>query len=279
MNHHNLQKEKNILLAAIRQAGAEVLKLQQAQLEIKNKANNDIVTEADLRVDAILKHALLSAFPNDGWLSEETVDNPQRLTKQRIWIVDPIDGTREYATGVPEYAVSAALVAQGQPVLAAVYNPATSELFYAIKDKGAWLNEQPISCKTLSANKLQLLASRSEYRRGEWVCFEQNHEVTQVGSIAYKLALIAAGRADATFSLGPKSEWDIAAGVLLVLEAGGEVCDKNRQPFQFNNQNILVNGIVAAAKVVSNNVFLLIANNNDKGDCYVSTERITKNKD
>lgn len=254
-----LEEEKNILLTAMREAGAAVRKLQQTQLEIKNKANNDIVTEADLRANDILKEALLGAFPEDGWLSEETVDDAKRLTCQRVWIVDPIDGTREYAAGVAEYAVSVALIEQGVPVLASVYNPATHELFYALKGVGAWLNEKKIVCDAPRKEKMRLLASRSEYRRGEWARFEQSCEVVQIGSIAYKLALLAAGRAHATFSLGPKSEWDIAAGVLLVQEAGGEVCDKTRQPFVFNNKNIKVNGIVAVATSVSDAVFSLIS--------------------
>lgn len=254
-----LEKEKKVLLTAVREAGEAVRALQQTQLEVKNKANNDIVTVADLRADEILKHALLGAFPEDGWLSEETVDDAERLLRRRVWIVDPIDGTREYATGIPEYALSVALVEKGVPVLAVVYNPATNELFYAIKGVGAWLNDMKIVCEPMSNEKMRLLASRSEYRRGEWARFEQDCEVVQVGSIAYKLALLAAGRAHATFSLGPKSEWDIAAGVLLVLESGGQVSDKGRQPFVFNNKNIRVNGIVAAAASVSDRIFSLIS--------------------
>ncbi len=262
-----LKKEKDILLAVMREAGEAVRQLQESQLEIKTKANNDIVTIADLRANDILKNALLGAFPADGWLSEETVDDAERLTRQRVWIVDPIDGTREFAAGVPEYALSVALVDQGVPALASVFNPATNELFYAIKGRGAWLNDAVIHANavipgqagTHPNEKLRLLASRSEYRRGEWAKFEPDCEVVQIGSIAYKLALLAAGRAHATFSLGPKSEWDIAAGVLLVQEAGGKVSDKTRQPFVFNNKNIRINGIVATAAKLNEKIFSILS--------------------
>jgi myo-inositol-1(or 4)-monophosphatase len=256
-----LEQETTILLAAMRVAGAAVKQKQQSQLQINNKANNDIVTEADLLANDILRDALLGAFPADGWLSEETVDDEARLACKRVWIVDPIDGTREFATGVPEYALSVALVEDGVPILACVFNPATDELFHTVKHQGAWLNNVAIPAQAgrSPTQKLRLLASRSEYKRGEWTRFEGDCEVQQIGSIAYKLALVAAGRADATFSLGPKSEWDIAAGVLLVLEAGGSATDKTGQPFVFNNENVLVNGIVASAPKMKKIISELIA--------------------
>lgn len=253
--------EIKILLPAMQEAGDAVLKLQKHEFDIATKANNDIVTKADLLVNEILHTQLLKAFPDHGWLSEESVQDPKRLSFERLFIVDPIDGTREFATGIPEYAISVAVVENGIPIAAAVYNPVTKELFHAIKDEGAWLNQQKIHCSSTrpSSPRLSLLASRSEYKRGEWTQFEAQHEVKQVGSIAYKLALIAAGKADATFSLGPKSEWDIAAGVLLVKEAGGIAVDKLGKDFQFNQSNILVNGIVATTTPLRESIFRLIS--------------------
>jgi len=249
-----------ILLSAMRATGREILALQKSDLAITRKANNDIVTRADLLANDILKNHLATSFPDYGWLSEESIDNLQRLSCQRVWVVDPVDGTKEFAAGQPEYAISVALVENGAPVLASVFNPATDELFYAIKGRGAWLGETRLSCEHVSSgDKLMLLASRSEYQRGEWDYFEQSHEVVQVGSIAYKLALVAAGKADATFSLGPKSEWDIAAGVLLVTEAGGIVTNQRRETIIFNRKEVLVDGIVASAASVNEKIFELIA--------------------
>lgn len=252
--------EVTVLLTAMREAGDVILAIQRESMQIERKANNDLVTAADLQANEVLKKALMGHFPDDGWLSEESVDDESRLSKRRVWVVDPIDGTIEYAHGIPEYAVSVALVEQGEPILAAVYNPVTQELFHAVKGKGAWLNDVAIRCDTaISRESLCLLASRSEDKRGEWDRFKQQHQVKIVGSIAYKLALVAAGKADATFSLGPKSEWDIAAGVLLVNEAGGLAVNQRRQSFVFNQRNVLVDGIVGSAGDVVDDIFKMIA--------------------
>lgn len=269
MDAIHLTHEKSVLLNAIRMAGAAVLQLQQtasAETTFKSRADGsiDIVTTADLLANDILKNNLLGAFPDDGWLSEETADDAERLAKKRVWIVDPIDGTREFAAGVPEYAVSVALVEEGIPIISAVFNPATAELFYAIKNGGAWKEDKAIRCTNENPDKLRLLASRSEYHRGEWDKFAKSCHVSQLGSIAYKLALLAAGEAHATFSLGPKSEWDIAAGVLLVQEAGGVVTDIRRETFTFNRQTTRVNGIVATAACVEDDIYSLIDEGNSR---------------
>lgn len=248
----------DILLQATRSAGAAILKLQVEGFSVARKENRDLVTQADLLANEILRSMLTEHFPAYGWLSEETVDDKGRLDCQYVWVVDPIDGTIEFTHGIPEYAISVALVKNGTPVVAVVFNPASNELFHAVKGKGAWLNNKKLVCNETPSNDFLLLASRSEYKRGEWEAFEVNHRVKVVGSIAYKLALVAAGYAHATFSLSPKNEWDIAAGTLLVLEAGGVVTDKNKKPFLFNQENVLVDGIVASAANISNDIFQLI---------------------
>ncbi len=248
----------NQLLQAVRAAGKEILALRASDLDITRKANNDIVTRADLAANDILRKQLAEPYPEYGWLSEESVDDAQRLRCRRTWIVDPVDGTKEFAAGIPEYAVSVALVEDGVPILGAVFNPVTDELFHAAKGHGAWLGETRIHCRSQAGDKLLLLASRSECQRGEWDEFQRSHDVVIIGSIAYKLGLVAAGKADATFSLGPKSEWDIAAGLLLVKEAGGVVTNQRREEFVFNRENVLVDGIVASSELASERVFKLI---------------------
>jgi myo-inositol-1(or 4)-monophosphatase len=251
--------EQGVLLLAMREAGAAIIRLQRSGFSIEKKANQDIVTQADVLANEIIKSRLMMAFPEDGWLSEENHDDMNRLSQRRVWIIDPIDGTKEFAAGVPEYAISVALVANGVPILASVYNPATDELYHASKDRGAWGGKSRLHCaNSTSARDILLLASRSEHARGEWGRFEKVYRVQQMGSIAYKLALVAAGRAHGTFSLGPKNEWDIAAGVLLVTEAGGIVTDKNRQEIQFNRRQVLVDGIVATTADTNNDIFALI---------------------
>jgi myo-inositol-1(or 4)-monophosphatase len=252
-----MNKEIEVLLTAIQIAGAKILAVQDKGIAIHRKKNNDLVTEADLTANSILKTHLIDAFPQDAWLSEESVDDLARLSCKRVWVVDPIDGTLEFAAGIPEYAISVALVENGEPILSAVFNPATGELFHAIKNGGAWLNHQKIQCRESADNRFTLLASRSEYQRGEWQKFNA-HQINVVGSIAYKLALVAAGKADATFSLGPKNEWDIAAGCLLIQEAGGKVSDKNQHKISFNNPSTLVNSIVGASNFTNKEIFKLI---------------------
>jgi myo-inositol-1(or 4)-monophosphatase len=251
-----MQREMNQLCDAVRKAGGNVLQHMAEDLDLKQKANGDFVTRVDVEVNGILKDFLRKHFPEDGWLSEETQDNPARLAKKRVWIVDPIDGTKELISGIPEFAISVALVEEGLPVLAAVYNPARDEMFSAARGCGVWINgvkigrspERPVESSGLSRpERLTILASRSELRDGKFKPFEALAEIRAVGSIAYKLALVAGGKADATFSLDPRNEWDIAAGVLLVQEAGGIVTDRTGSAFVFNRPNTLVNGIVAAS--------------------------------
>src|SRR5690606_22078974 len=163
---------------------------------------------------------LLDRLPTAGWLSEETADDPIRLERSYVWVVDPLDGTKEFVMGIPEFSVSVALVQDGQPILAVILNPATGDLFQAERGKGIWLNGWPV---TVSSRRhvqgAKIDASRSEAKRGEFAPFEGMVSLNIVGSIAYKLARVAAGQADATWSRGPKNEWDICAGTLLVQEA------------------------------------------------------------
>lgn len=259
----NLIDGLEVVRKCVYQAGQAIFQMAAEGFETAYKANEDPVTTADLKADSILKEGLLRNFPGTGWLSEETRDDHTRLDKELVWVVDPIDGTKEFVSGIPEYAVSVALVERGEPVLSAVYNPAAEELFTAAKGQGAWLNGEPISAGHAMGEKLVLLASRSEVKRGEFEPFEPVAEIRPCGSIAYKLALIAVGVADATFSLGPKNEWDIAAGVLLVSEAGGCVADKKGKIFTFNQPSTLVDGIVAATEHSVGPVRALINNSHD----------------
>lgn len=253
-----MQAELTVLLRALTAAGEAALAVRERGFTVKEKANADVLTEADLAADHTLKTALLGAFPGDGWLSEETEDSASRLTKARVWIVDPIDGTREFIQGIPEYAVSVALVENGVPVLAGVYNPETKECFHAVKGEGAYCNGVRLHCRATIEPPYVLLASRSEFKRGEWAPFA-SQSVKVVGSIAYKLALVAAGAADATFSLGPKSEWDIAAGVLLVTEAGGYAGTCEGVPYVFNQANCRVNNIAACTGVFKEKLLALLS--------------------
>ena len=137
--HHELDVPES--RAASRCTGPEAGR---GGFETHIKKDRSPVTSADLAVNQILQDMLMTAFPHDAWLSEETPDDPRRLKNNRVWIIDPIDGTKYFMRGIPQYAISVALVESHQPVVAAVYNPATDELFSAVRGSGAWLNGDPI---------------------------------------------------------------------------------------------------------------------------------------
>jgi myo-inositol-1(or 4)-monophosphatase len=215
------------------------------EIEAEYKAGHDPVTEADRAVDAALKQNLLRE--GEGWLSEETADDLSRIDQQRVWIVDPLDGTREFVMGLPEFCVSIGFIENGKPVAGGIYNPATKQRFLGAIDAGVLYNGKPaaVSRRTSLSGAL-VLASRSEVKRGEWKQFENSSfKVQAMGSVAYKLALVSAGLADITFTLTPKHEWDIAAGAALVMAAGGFVCKPDGSELRCNQRDALLPGLLA----------------------------------
>ena len=213
-----------------------------------DQADRKVLTLADLEADRLLKETLMQAFPEDGWLSEETRTDHRRLTCSRVWIVDPLDGTREFVMHNPEYVVSVALVVQGEPVLGVVYNPATDDLYAGAKGGGVRFNGTRVSCGRMFQEKAVVEVSRSDIEKGCFAGFDDKLDLKPCGSIAFKLARLSAGLADSTLSVTPKNEWDIAAGVFLVTEAGGHVTDLNGRPYRFNQTDTLVDGVIAATQ-------------------------------
>jgi len=215
------------------------------EIETEYKSGHDPVTEADRAVDAALRKELLR--DDEGWLSEESADDFSRLEKSRVWIVDPLDGTREFVEGIPEFCVSVAMVEDGRAVAGGICNPATNEVFLGSLDSGATYNGKPCGVtRRESLAGATILASRSESKRGEWQRFTQaDFQVRPMGSVAYKLALVAAGLADATFTLVPKHEWDVAGGAALVESAGGAVRTLQGTPLCCNNRAVLISGLLA----------------------------------
>lgn len=214
-------------------------------IEAEYKAGHDPVTEADRALDTVLHQALLR--DGEGWLSEESIDDYTRLEKSRVWVVDPLDGTREFVAGIPEFCASIAMVEDGRPVAGGIYNPATNEIFLGSIASGVTYNGKPVKpSPRKSLDGALVLASRSELKRGEWKQFEKaDFKIRPMGSVAYKLALVSAGLADATFTLVPKHEWDVAAGVALVQSSGGFVSTLDHGPLRFNQRHPLLSGLIA----------------------------------
>ena len=233
----------NIAINAAKEAGSLIMNYYKADYEIQEKGYHNPVTTADHAADAYLKESLLVARPDYGWLSEETVDSPERLSKKYVWVVDPLDGTKEFIEGVPNFVVSVALVENGFPIVGVLFNPVTKEIFIASKDEGAFLNDKPIHCITKeNLNEMVILNSRSETRRGLWAPYDGTFgELKPIGSVAYKLGLTAAGQADIFASLRPKNEWDICAGNCIVNEAGGKLIDLNGNQRQYNQKKYVDN--------------------------------------
>jgi myo-inositol-1(or 4)-monophosphatase len=229
-------------------------------IETEYKIGHDPVTEADRAVDAVLRQNLLR--DGEGWLSEETVDDLTRLDKSRVWVVDPLDGTREFVQGIPEFCVSIGYVENGRPVAGGICNPATNETIIGAMDCGVTYNGKPAKPSQRTTLKGSLiLASRSEVKRGEWQQFQSGeYQIRPMGSVAYKLGLVAAGLADVTFTLTPKNEWDVAAGAALVASAGGFVSTLENTPLQCNRKNPLLTGLLASGPFLREELLAAVQN-------------------
>ena len=235
------------LAAAVRQAGALALASFRGTLRSWTKGGSSPVSEADVAVDALLRERLL-AIHDIGWLSEETEDDPARLQRDDLWVVDPIDGTRAYLEGSPDWAVSAALVRKGRPVVAALYVPVSDELFLSVAGGGATRNGDPIEVSAgagLAGARLAGPSRRLDALRRIEPTIEA---VPRVPSLALRLARVAHGVLDATIA-GPNShDWDLAAADLLVHEAGGTVTSVTGQLPIYNRPDPIHDGLVAAGR-------------------------------
>jgi myo-inositol-1(or 4)-monophosphatase len=209
------------------------------------------VTEADLAVNDMLAATLPIARPSYGWLSEETDDSTDRLDRDKVFIIDPIDGTRSYADGADTWAHSFAVADRGQITAAVIYLPMLDLMYTAALGKGAALNGEPLRVSNQpTLTGARVLATKVTMRRKFWP-----NEIPEVDrqhrpSLAYRLALVAQGKFDAMFTFRPSWEWDIAAGALIVSEAGGTMTDQTGGPLVFNRPDALLNGIVAATPAV-----------------------------
>ncbi len=243
-----MDNDLKLAINASLKAGEIIMQYYCDDYEIKEKGYHNPVTTADKEADSYLKSTLMSARPQYGWLSEETVDSKNRLNKEKVWIVDPLDGTKEFIEGVPQFVVSIALVEKGIPIIGVLHNPVTKETFHAAKGGGAYLDQGQYRCSIKDSTRdMVILNSRSETRRGLWEPYKKHFkELRPIGSVAYKMGLTAIGKADIFATLRPKNEWDICAGTCLINEAGGKVINLNGKDITFNNQKTLIEpGLIA----------------------------------
>lgn len=218
------------------------------------------VTEADLAVDALLAERLQAARPAYGWLSEETEDNADRLTRERVFIVDPIDGTRSFTEGSKTWAHALAVVEHGVPIAGVVYLPMRDLMFAAAMGEGATLNGDPLTagqCNDLDT--AEFLAVKHTLNPQHWTGAPPAFKRSYRPSLAYRMSLVAQGRFDGMITLRKAWEWDIAAGDIIQREAGVVCSDRAGAPLQFNNAHPLLNGIVAANPILHGQVIDALA--------------------
>ncbi|MGH1355852.1 MAG: inositol monophosphatase family protein [Thalassovita sp.] len=207
------------------------------------------VTEADLAVNDMLLRELGAARPDYGWLSEESEDNDTRLGQEKVFIIDPIDGTRSFIAGADTWAHSLAIAENGVVTAAAVYLPLKDKLYTAAAGRGAFLNGAPIRASERSdLSGATMIAAKPNFHPTNW----RGQNVPDVKrayrpSLAYRLSLVAEGRFDAMLTLRDSWEWDIAAGDLILREAGAITSDKRGDTLRFNNPFPQVKGVLAAA--------------------------------
>lgn len=223
-----------LLIEAARAAGGVLLDWKAKGAKTWNKGGTP-VTEADHASNDLLAEMLRGARPSYGWLSEETADDPARLTTERQFIVDPLDGTVSFIKGKDDFTVSLAVVENGVAVAGAIYNPSRDEMFAAAAAGGATLNGDPIRASaTSTVEGCRMVAARDMLQHPAWREPWPPMEIIKIGSIAYRLAMVASGRADATMALSEKSDWDIAGGDIIAREAGAFVGRHDGAPFRYN---------------------------------------------
>ena len=232
------------IAAAVREAGALALASFKAPIRSWLKEGDSPVSEADLAVDALLHERLGAAGPDYGWLSEESEHDPARLAAARVWIVDPIDGTRAFLAGLPDWTISVALAEAGRPIVAALYAPVTDEMFFAIAGGGATHNDRPIT----ASDGTSLAGARvagPERRLARLTEFGIAPE-PKVHSLALRIARVAQGRLDVALAGGNAHDWDLAAADLLVHEADGVLTTLAGETLTYNRP-ILTHGALIAA--------------------------------
>ena len=214
-------------------------------VNVWNKSHDNPVSDVDLAVDARLKAVLGAMVPEAGWLSEETADNADRLSRRAMWCVDPIDGTRDFIRGRPGWCVSVALVVDGAPEIGVLYAPALDELWVARRGQGAQLNGEALHASQRTSFDGARVPADSLPRIDRDLVM-----VTKPNSIALRMALIADDRADLVATLRWGFEWDVAAAALIATEAGAIVTDAFGQPLIFNTPRAQAFGVIACAPAI-----------------------------
>ncbi|MBY8974188.1 3'(2'),5'-bisphosphate nucleotidase CysQ [Rhodobacteraceae bacterium NNCM2] len=209
------------------------------------------VSEADMAANEILTDRLLSARPDYGLLSEETEDTSDRLSRDRVFIIDPIDGTRAFLKGETGFAVAIAVVERGELAASVVHLPALGDTYRAVRGQGATLNGRPIAPSgQRELEGAQALGASAAYREEHWPGGLPKMDRTFRHALEWRLCLIASGAFDLMVTMRDAFEWDVAAGALIASEAGARITDRDGTAFAFNNPRAKVPGVIVAPPVL-----------------------------
>jgi myo-inositol-1(or 4)-monophosphatase len=244
----SLVRDSGLLKDTVREAGGLALSLFRTELKNWTKDASSPVSEADIAVNRLLETRLRAVAPDYGWLSEESADDGQRLEKRRVWIVDPIDGTRGYLAGREDWCISVALVEDAAPLLGAVFAPASDEFFFAARGQGATCNDvllQATAGTDMDFSRVagpKALIERLNLSSGDIVLHPR------IASLALRLCRVAQGSLDAAFAGGQSHDWDLAAANLIVQEANGTMTALTGDRILYNRREAAHGFLVAAGR-------------------------------
>lgn len=244
----SLARDAELLTQSVRDAGRLALSLFGTDLRKWTKGASSPVSEADIAVNELLEARLRSAVPDYGWLSEESADDAARLTRRRVWIVDPIDGTRSYLGGREDWCVSVALVEDAAPILAAVFAPVTDEFFFAACGQGSTRNGERVEASAGTALDFSRIAGPKPLVEKLASGSARIELHPRIGSLALRLCRVAHGALDAAFAGGQSRDWDLAAAHLIVQEANGKMTALSGDAIHYNRPDVAHGVLVAAGR-------------------------------
>ena len=264
---HALEHELEVATRLARQAGDAIMVYYKTDLAVDKKERNEPVTAADRDADEIIIKGLRAVFPDDGLLTEESDDDQSRLTKDRVWIVDPLDGTSDFITHTGDFVVQIALTQAGQPVLGVVYEPARARLMYAVHGQGTYqvCDGQQVRLRVSAVSdpaEMCLVASRSHFT--PWIEAAQQtlgiESIQRMGSVGLKVGTVAQGTCDLYLATVIAKEWDICAPHALLLEAGGWLTNLCGEPIVYNKSDVTeCRGLIASNGVAHDRIVAALA--------------------
>ena len=255
MQGFKASSEHNLVKESILEAGKLALKWFKKDPEQWEKDDGSLVSKADIEINDLLNKLLKNKNPEFGWLSEENEDDRSRLNKKITFVVDPLDGTKAFLEGKKEFSISVAIVKNGLPISGIVFSPSTGEMFEAEKNKGSWKNNKKVIISNYNRlEKCKMIAFKPMFSHPAWKEPWPKMDIENRNSIAYRMALVASGQYDAMMALNSKNDWDIAAGDLLISEAGGIVTLHTNKKIIYNTENIKKPSVIGTNKSIHDKI-------------------------